>query len=367
MNAPKAHSINILTSIIGYGIYFPALMVYERLKALQYNVHIYSIECYFNEQATAEFEQTKKAFQKDVRLAQIASRIPVKYTKKLSDEKTKALFTEWESHETTHFLCFSGLWLDTLQSYKQQHPTCVIDMCRVDSAVSATWEALKRHDNLIANDVSFFNADTNDIKYVLNIPEIQPLPYSERENEVAMHGGGWDLGDFTQMTNHFTNDYHVNLIVNASQELSKENITLYANQPNWNPLYDEGFPPFGKIQNDSEIITKNYEKHPGILTVLLKSKAIVSKPGGMTLMDSLMTETPLLFLQSIGKNEQYNQQLWETLQLGISLEKWLESTQKDLLLQEMQSNLLEIKAKTPCFITTYTNIIANLHTDATKK
>lgn len=367
MNPPKAHTINILSSIIGYGIYFPALIIYEQLKALNYNVNIYIIERYFDEQATAEFERTKKAFQKDVRLVQIASRIPVKYTKKLSRSKTEPLFQEWSDAHTTHFLCFSGLWLDTLQSYKEQHPTCSIDICRVDSAVSATWEALMRHENLIANDLSFFNARTKKINYILNIPEVKPLPYSKRTNNVAIHGGGWDLGDFAKMTDQFTNDYHVNLIVNKIQDITDENITLYANQLNWNPLYDNGFPPFGSIDKTSKLITKNYQKHPGILTVLAQSKAIVSKPGGMTLMDSLVTETPLLFLTSVGKNEHSNQQLWETLQLGISLKVWLQSDQKERLLQEMQRKLLEIKTKTPCFITRYTNVIANSDTHATKK
>lgn len=367
MNSKETHTINILSSIIGYGVYFPALIIYEQLKALNYTVNIYSIERYFDEKATSEFERTKTAFKKDVRLVQIASRIPVKYTKKLSKEKTEVLFQEWSENNTTHFLCFSGLWLETLQTYKKQQPNCVIDACRVDSAVSSTWESLLRHENLITNDVSFFNAATNKINYVLNIPEIEPLPYSERTNNVTIHGGGWDLGDFVSKTEQFTEDYHVNLIVNAIQELSTENISLHANQPNWNPLYDDGFPPFGRIDAASKLVTKNYTKHPGILTILSKSKAIVSKPGGMTLMDSLISETPLLFLKTVGKNENSNKKLWETLQLGISLETWQESEQKDELLQEMQSRILAIKTKTPCFLKTYTNLVANSVSYAAKK
>ncbi|WP_420572448.1 hypothetical protein [Kordia sp.] len=367
MSSPKAHTINILSSIIGYGIYFPALMVYEQLKALNYNVNIYIIERYFDEKATSEFERTKAAFQKDVRLVQIASRIPVKYTKKLSEAKTKSLFQEWSDNHTTHFLCFSGLWLDTLQEYKQEQPNCVIDICRVDSAVSATWEALLRNDNLIANDLSFFDAKANKINYVLNVPEIKPLPYAERSQNVTIHGGGWDLGDFTTKTAAFAEAYQVNLIVNGLQELSDKNCTLYANQPNWNPLYENGFPPFGRIDSATEIDLKNYERHPGILTVLTKSKAIVSKPGGMTLMDSLISETPLLFLTSVGKNENSNQKLWQTLQLGISLEVWQKNEDKTALLQEMQSRILAIKSKTPCFLTTYTNLVANSAAYATQK
>ncbi len=357
MKLKETHTINIISSIIGYGVYFPALIIYEQLKALNYNVNIYIIERYFDEKATSEFERTKTAFKKDVRLVQIASRIPVKYTKKLSDEKTTALFKEWANNNTTHFLCFSGLWLETLQAYKQQHPMCVIDSCRVDSAVSSTWEALLRHDQLIRNDVSFFNAEANKINYVLNIPEVKPLPYSERTKNVTIHGGGWDLGDFASTTNQFTENYHVNLIVNDIQESSDKNITLYANQPNWNPLYTDGFPPFGRIDSDLKLTTTTYQKHPGILTVLAKSNAIVSKPGGMTLMDSLIAETPLIFLKSVGKNENSNKKLWETLQLGVSIEAWQQSDQKDTILHKMQERIIAIKKETPCFLTTYTNLL----------
>jgi len=358
MNSTKAHTINIVSSIIGYGVYFPALMIYEQLKALNYNVNMYIIERFFDENAAAEFERTKAAFKKDVRLVQIASRIPVKYTEKLSAKKTEALFKEWETNTSTHFLCFSGLWLETLQTYKKQHPNCIIDCCRVDSAVSATWGKLDDLNELITNDLSFFNATENKINYVLNIPEIQPLPYSERKNNVTIHGGGWDLGNFATTTDQFTENYHVNLIVNDLQEITSKNTTLYGNKPKWNPLYENGFPPFGRMDSASHTVFNNYEKHPGILTILAKSNAIVSKPGGMTLMDSLSTETPLIFLKTVGKNENSNQKLWETLQLGISLETWQKSDDQKALLNEMHKRIIAIKKETPCFLTTYINLIA---------
>jgi hypothetical protein len=354
----EAQTINIVSSIIGYGVYFPALIIYEQLKALNYNVNIYSIERFFDENAMSEFERTKAAFKKDVRLVQIASKLPVSYTKKLSDEKTKALFDEWSNNNSTHFLCFSGLWLETLQTYKKQHPNCTIDCCRVDSAVSSTWRKLNDLNELITNDLSFFNAAEDEINYVLNIPEIAPIPYSERTNNVTIHGGGWDLGNFATTTAQFTKNYHVNLIVNDLEVASSiENSTLYANKPKWNPLYKNGFPPFGRINSDRTITLKIYKKHPGILNILAKSNAIVSKPGGMTLMDSLITETPLIFLKSVGKNENSNKKLWETLQLGLSIEAWQESEDQEVLLHEMYKRIVAIKKETPCFITTYINLL----------
>jgi hypothetical protein len=359
MKNKQAHTINIVSSIIGYGVYFPALIVFEQLKALGYTVNIYIIERYFDENAMSEFERTKAAFKKDVRLVQIASRIPVKYTEKLSVKKTEALFQEWSNNNSTHFLCFSGLWLETLHAYKKQHPTCTIDCCRVDSAISSTWGKLNDLNELITNDLSFFNAAEDTINYVLNIPEIQPLPYLERENTITIHGGGWDLGNFTMTTEHFSN-YHVNLIVNDIQnDFNTKNTTLYANKPKWNPLYENGFPPFGRIDSASNTVFKTYKKHPGILNVLAKTNAIVSKPGGMTLMDSLITETPLIFLKSVGKNENSNKKLWETLQLGIPIETWQKNDHQAATLNEMHERIVTIKKETPCFLKTYINLLDN--------
>ncbi|MBC8757664.1 hypothetical protein H2O64_23550 [Kordia sp. YSTF-M3] len=359
MKNKETDTINIVSSIIGYGVYFPALILFEQLKALGYNVNIYIIERFFDEKATSEFERTKTAFKKDVRLVQIASRIPVKYTEKLSIRKTEALFQEWSNNNSTHFLCFSGLWLETLHAYKNQHPNCTIDACRVDSAVAATWGMLSKHTELITNDLSFFTASENKINYVLNIPEIQPVPYLKRENNVTIHGGGWDLGDFTTTTEQFTN-YHVNLIVNdLNVDFNTKNTTLHANKPHWNPLYEDGFPPFGRMNSDNSITFKANKKHPGILNVLAKSNAIVSKPGGMTLMDSLITETPLIFLKSVGKNENSNKKLWETLQLGIPIETWQKSEHQATTLTEMHERIIAIKKETPCFLKTYINLLNN--------
>jgi len=357
--AGKKITINIVTSIIGYGVYFPARIIYEQLKARDYDVHIYIIERYFETKAMSEFERTKSSFKKDVRLVRIASRIPVSYVSKLNAEKTKALFKEWTANSSTHFLCFSGLWLETLQEYKKIHSDCIIDCCRVDSAVSSTWGTLSSLRDIITNDLSFFSSSAQKIKYVLNIPELQTIPYSARENEVIIHGGGWSLGDFISTKDQFTDAYHVNLIVHKIEAgiSEDEHVTLYANEPEWNPLYKDGFPAFGKIFKNGTAQFNTSQKHPGILKVIAKSKAIVSKPGGMTLMDSLISETPLLFLKSVGKNEDANKILWETLQLGIPIDVWQKHKDKGAILREIQQRIVAIKEETPCFLKTYMNLL----------
>ncbi len=367
----EAITINILSSVIGYGVYFPALILCKQLKKLGFNTNIYIIERFFNDEATSQFIKTKEAFKTNVRLVQIASKLPVSYTNKFDEEKLSKLFNTWENNRSTHFLCFSGLWLEALNDYKSIVPEIIIDCCRVDSEISATWEALRKYKNLIRSDFSFFNATQHKINYILNIPSIKPKPFHARNPEVTIHGGGWDLGNFKDTLKVIEqSNYHVNLILNDLEQLTLQSTTnksdTYANKPKWNPLFEEGFPPFGKLRGSQLELTNSIE-YPGVLKVIIQSSAIMSKPGGMTLMDSLITETPLIFLKSIGKNENGNRRLWENLQIGLTIEDWNTSNFSITVLEEMYHKIIHIKKETPCLVTTYIHQLVNYNDYATQK
>ena len=358
----KKVTIHILSSVIGYGVYFPALVLYKQLKQLDFNVHIHIIERFFNEKATTQFQKTKEAFQKNVRLVKIASQLSVSYTNKFDEDRISALFKTWKGTNSTHFLCFSGLWLEILNRYKSNEPAIIIDSCRVDTEVSATWEALDRYKDLIRLDFSFFNAAKQTVNYILTIPSIKPKPFDKRISQVTIHGGGWDLGNFKDIVGEIEqSNFEINLVLNDSNQLivqdTQKKRTIYANKPLWDPLVEDGFPPFGYLKNKQLELT-NYQEYPGVLSIIIQSNAIISKPGGMTLMDSLLTETPLVFLKAIGKNEKGNKKLWETLQLGIDFDDWKDTNFSLTILEEMYTKIVHLKKEIPCLLSTY---IKQLH------
>ena len=72
-----------------------------------------------------------------------------------------------------------------------------------------------------------------------------------------------------------------------------------------------------------------------------RDMAILSKPGGGTLSDSLVTGTPLLFAEALASYETDNQILWTELGLGMKFEDFVQSSKQDTALNEMRVRLEE--------------------------
>jgi UDP-N-acetylglucosamine:LPS N-acetylglucosamine transferase len=79
--------------------------------------------------------------------------------------------------------------------------------------------------------------------------------------------------------------------------------------------------------------------HP-FYDVIRRSKAIVSKPGGCTLIDSLSSATPVVFLEPYGSAERSNGKIWEHLGFGISYTAWRETGYDASVLEQLHSNIL---------------------------
>ena len=75
--------------------------------------------------------------------------------------------------------------------------------------------------------------------------------------------------------------------------------------------------------------------------------AILSKPGGGMLSDSLVTGTPLLFSEELAGYERDNRQLWIEAGFGMAFEDFIEHPDRDHALQEMQERLKLQAAQLP--------------------
>jgi hypothetical protein len=107
--------------------------------------------------------------------------------------------------------------------------------------------------------------------------------------------------------------------------------------PEWHPWHREHtFPPFGEIGGRFD----SSDRH-ALFDLIRRSKAIVSKPGGGTLIDSLSAATPVVLLEPYGYAEASNAALWEHLGFGISYSKWRDSGWSESVLEELQRNLVE--------------------------
>ena len=119
--------------------------------------------------------------------------------------------------------------------------------------------------------------------------------------------------------------------------------------PNWLPWHknknnEHEFPPFGEVNNKTEF--KNKEEYHELFDVIRQSKAIISKPGGGTLIDSLASGTPIILLEPYGYAEQSNAEIWEYLGYGISYDRWKEINYDYQILESLHENILNQNRQT---------------------
>jgi UDP-N-acetylglucosamine:LPS N-acetylglucosamine transferase len=80
--------------------------------------------------------------------------------------------------------------------------------------------------------------------------------------------------------------------------------------------------------------------HHALHDVIRAAKAIVSKPGGCTLIDSLAAATPVVFLEPYGYAEASNASLWEHLGFGISYVAWKATGYDPAVLERLHANIV---------------------------
>jgi hypothetical protein len=96
------------------------------------------------------------------------------------------------------------------------------------------------------------------------------------------------------------------------------------------------FPPFAEIDGDGQAAANG--EH-GLYELIRRSKAIISKPGGGTLIDSLSSATPVVLLEPCGDAEAANGALWEYLGFGIPFAKWRATGYDGAVLARLHANL----------------------------
>jgi hypothetical protein len=120
----------------------------------------------------------------------------------------------------------------------------------------------------------------------------------------------------------------------------EDGIRYFMIDPHWHPWLDDGYPPFGLADGRNDPVYVRGTECQGSFDLARSALAIVSKPGGGTLLDSLHSATPLVLLEPFGAHEACNAGLWERLGFGISLDRWREGDFAPAILEELHDTLL---------------------------
>ena len=346
----------ILTSAMGLGTYVPALQLRDYLieNGALCGVELY--ENYFADEMKASYLKNKDAYHKNMKVAIAGHKIAAKRLKSaLSEECIDEILQKWNEEGIHKFIIISGSWIEIVKKYrkivKKDLEAYIVHM---DIGVAPSWKNFEDEDHLFTE---IFPFDQDGIHFILENHFQQISKDEQRERgtklHVFTHGGGWGMGNYQSVVNELVQEENISVISAAYNENETNDEGDYCIvDSNWQPWMTD---PSGQYQypkmktkrknEEAQNIQNQYSN--GLYKIYRDCDAIISKPGGATLMDSLIVGVPIVFLEPIAEHERVNAEVWKSLGLGVSYEDWKNQGFSRELLLELKNNLLDVvKEKT---------------------
>lgn len=357
--------VTILCSGMGLGVYVPSLLLEYQLRNRGIKTEVFIIENYFSEEKIKKLEENKNAFHKSFKVAVLGHRMSIgDISLSLEETKIKKLLNYFRENERKDFIVISGHWPFILERYINMvgKENINIETLRLDSDIAPSWKKFKNENNFF-NDVWIFDNERKDLPFRISVNVNLPIPYNKRENRFLIHGGGWGMGTYKDKISELNKKgLDLDIVAYESDETEKnqEQNRYYLLDPEWRPWNTNGsvknqFPPMFTLNDEGKKEKLYSEGYQAIYDVCAKNKAIISKPGGGSLVDSLASATPIIFLEPIAKHEQTNAEFWEELGLGISYNKWKNEGYSLDILEKIHRNLLRKLDSTTDYIDYFTN------------
>jgi hypothetical protein len=340
-------TVTILCSGVALGVYIPALLLNYQLQQQHLKTEVVILEHFYTPESQQKLKVHKQAYHQNFSMALMGHKMTRDIQVSLDNELVNSLLSTWEAENRGNFIVWSGFWMPIIEKYRHRvAPRIVnVDLCRIDADVSATF---KNYTEFNENDreIWLWHWAQKKLVYELPVTTEQPIPYQDRANRFVIHGGGWGIGTYTSKIAELSErEIHLDIVAYEVAESIQNNPNnrYFMVDPTWSPWLQNKndppeFPPFGAIDNPPNF--KNRAEYHELFDVIRQSKAIISKPGGGTLIDSLASATPIILLEPYGYAEQSNSDIWEYLGYGISYEKWKEMNYDLDILTKLHQNIL---------------------------
>lgn len=349
--------VTILCSGVALGVYIPALVLRYQLRGLGLETDVVVLEDLYTPGGWSSLERLRDAFHERFELAKVAQRMTTSMRPHLDPAAVDALLHFWADEDRRDFIVWSGFWMPLLEEYRDRcAPRPVrVDICRIDAIESPSFQGSPEptiHDR----EVWFWSWRERRLVHELPVGSSKPVPYDERDPQLVIHGGGWGLGEYHEVADEVAaRGLRLQRVVYRRSEIGNGagGSRTYMVDPEWRPwLRAAGrlpeFPPFGEVTGGvagSGRFTSREECHE-LYRIIRRSRAIISKPGGGTLMDSLSSATPVVFLEPYGEAERRNADLWTVLGFGVPYGEWRSSGFDDRVLARLARNLATRPATT---------------------
>jgi hypothetical protein len=341
--------VTILTSCVGLGLYIPALLIERRLGRLGFAADVEAIEGYYTPARQRAHIAHRDAHHASFALAQLAHRMARSVEHCLDRAKVAALLERWRAERRRHFIVWAGFWLPVIEQYREaaRDLDIEVDRCRIDAVVSASFKVHRDLDDG-GSEIWLWNWNERRIVHELPVTDSPPVPFVERDDRLVVHGGGWGIGTYRDAASELAKTrYALDIVIHdaAERPAARNTDRALMLDPSWQPWGSGGgasraFPPMVEVGERAAIaLDAGREGHP-MHGVIRAAKAIVSKPGGCTLIDSLAAATPVVLLEPYGYAEESNARLWEHLGFGISFASWRATGCDRGILGRMHENIV---------------------------
>jgi len=317
------------------------------------------LESLFPEEKQKKILENKTAFHQNFAVAKMGQRMGRDIGPNLDPQQLKQLNESWIRDERRLFIIFSGFWMPLVEAYRQRITPVKVwaHQLHVDAAVSASWK------NVVNayggyQPIWLFNYAARQLYYQLADHQEPLVPYSQRPYRYLIHGGGWGMGTYqSKIPVLEAAGLDLDIIAYHSQEAAapKTGQRYFMVDPEWSPWHknrsgQHEFPPFGEIKPGAVPQFRNRPDSHELLQLAHNARAIISKPGGATLLDSWAAATPLVMLEPFGDYEAKNAALWQELGFGIPFSEWEAAEFAPELLEPLHQNLLRSQANVPNYV-----------------
>lgn len=316
----------VLGSHIALGVYVPAIIIARFLKRKGQQVDFCYHEDLYIDEKKSGISKNKYQFHKNYRLAQVAHSMPSRNESAVDPKKKEGFIQKCVEQRYDSILLLSGFWVDLINELVQinHYYNGKVKYIHMDAVESNSW---KNKELSLAENVWLFRKEGNQVNYVLDKAEAKDR--NNRNGRIVIHGGGWGMGNYQSVIKELNEKgFQLDIVVYYKDEVdSTDTVNRYfLLDPDWEPdVATKSFPRLLSFeQNHWSVLEGEKESIDSpILNLIRNSQAIISKPGGGTLLDSLMTSTPIIFLEALADYEKKNMELWIEKGFGLDYKQWI--------------------------------------------
>lgn len=349
-------SVAILSSHVGLGTFIPAMITYSDLKALGIETQIYILESFYTEEKKRQFEITKTVFRQNTRAAQLASSMPISRIRCISADALQSLFYSWKKNQVKEIICFSGLWFEIMEMLKREIGNVFISFVQMDAVRATYWKGL--HSPTFDHVFHVFDNETQLLNFYFDVKCFTAKPLALRSKNLVLHGGGWGLGDYLSQVSELPETIGKKVVIPELQLVPERHpsIEFFVN------ILKEGA-SWPRLVHANDLNSKDEDsrdlKYHNILDLINDSYGVITKPGGMSIMDSLIAETPLIYLDPVGLNETGNGTFVEKTKIGLHYRSWKKMNFDFDVLSQLNQEIKQLKKRFVDFTTLYLNLKKN--------